>query len=178
MVRRWRADLPKAAAIDGRMGRNSIDRKSNSKRDASTRLFCRCAQNGAGVQCDVYPSVAVVAPRSQARRHSGKPARQARLLNLNRRSMFAVIPGSCLFNGGTIMNFTRSEILYVVMAAVIAIAGATYGQAKRTAAGDHGILRSADLKWTPIIKGCDLASVNCDSCVECAPFVLRLGCTA
>ena len=126
MVRRWRADPAKAAAIDGRMGRNSIHRKSNSKRDASTRLFCRCAQNGAGVPCDVYPSVAVIAPRSHARRHSGKPARQARLLNLNRRSMFAVIPGSSLFNGGTIMNFSRLGVLYVALAAVMAIAGGIY----------------------------------------------------
>jgi quercetin dioxygenase-like cupin family protein len=116
--------------------------------------------------------------RSQARRHSVKPTRQARLLNRNRRSMFAVIPGSSLFNGGTIMNFTRSGILYVVMAAVIAIAGATYGQEKSTAGGNHGILRSADLKWTAIIKGCDLAAVNGDSLVEGAPFVLRLRCAA
>jgi quercetin dioxygenase-like cupin family protein len=92
--------------------------------------------------------------------------------------MFAVIPGSSLVNGGTIMNFTRSGILYVVMAAVIAIAGATYGQEKSTADGNHGILRSADLKWTPIIKGCDLARVNGDSSVEGAPFVLRLRCAA
>jgi quercetin dioxygenase-like cupin family protein len=178
MVRRWRADLSKAAAIDGRMGRNSIHRKSSSKRDASTRLFYRCAQNGAGLPCDVYPSVAVMAPRSPARRPGGKATRQARLLNLNRRSMFAVIPGSSLFNGGTIMHFTRSEIWYVVMAAVIAIAGATYGQEKSTAGGNHGILRSADLKWTPIIQGCDLARVNGDSSVEGAPFVLRLRCAA
>jgi len=92
--------------------------------------------------------------------------------------MFAVIPGSSLFSGGTIMNFTRSGILHVVMAAVIAIPGATYGQEKSTAGGNHGILRSADLKWTPIIKGCDLASVNGDSSVEGAPFVLRLRCAA
>lgn len=30
-MRRWRADPPKAAAIDGRTGRNSIRRKSNPK---------------------------------------------------------------------------------------------------------------------------------------------------
>jgi quercetin dioxygenase-like cupin family protein len=92
--------------------------------------------------------------------------------------MFAVIPGSPLVNGGTMMNFTRSGILYVVMAAVIAIAGATYAQEKSTAGGNHGILRSADLKWTPIIKGCDLARVNGDSSVEGVPFVLRLRCAA
>src|SRR5260370_2861578 len=115
-----------------------------------------------------------MAPRWQGSRHSGKPARQARLLNLNRRSMFAVIPGSSLFNGGTIMNFTRSGIWYVVMAVVIAIAGATYGQEKSTAGGNHSILRSADLKWTPIIKGCDLARVNVDSSVQDAPSVRRL----
>src|SRR6266478_5159795 len=42
-------------------------------------------------------------------------------------------------------------------------------------------LRSADwhlgdLKWTPIIKGCDLAPVSGDSNAEGAPFVLRIRC--
>ena len=76
------------------------------------------------------------------------------------------------------MHITRSRILYVVMAAVIAVAGVTYGQEKTAAGGNHGILRSADLKWTPIIKDCDLATVNGDSTVEGAPFVLRLRCAA
>jgi hypothetical protein len=92
--------------------------------------------------------------------------------------MFAFIPGSSGFNGGTIMNFTRLGILYVALAAVMAIAGAAYNQQESTAVGNHSILRSADLKWTPIIKGCDLAAVNGDSTVEGAPFVLRLRCTA
>jgi redox-sensitive bicupin YhaK (pirin superfamily) len=92
--------------------------------------------------------------------------------------MFAVIPGSSRFNGGTIMNFSRLGVLCVALAAVMAIAGAAYSQEKNTANDNHGIMRSADLKWTPIIKGCDLAAVNGDSSVEGAPFVLRLRCTA
>ncbi len=33
-----------------------------------------------------------------------------------------------------------------------------------------------DLKWTPLIKGCDLASLDGDLNAEGAPFVLRLRC--
>ena len=58
----------------------------------------------------------------------------------------------------------------------MAIAGAAYSQEK-TSAG-HGIVRSADLKWTPIIKGCELASVAGDSSADGAPFTLRLRCAA
>ena len=74
------------------------------------------------------------------------------------------------------MNFSRLGVLYVALAAVMAIAGAAYSQEKNTAGDNHGILRSADLKWTPIIKGCDLAPVSGDPNADGEPFVLRLRC--
>ncbi len=40
----------------------------------------------------------------------------------------------------------------------------------------YKIVDFEDLKWTPLIKGCDLASAYGDANVEGAPFVLRLRC--
>lgn len=39
-------------------------------------------------------------------------------------------------------------------------------------------MRTADLKWSPIIRGCDLASVAGDIEAEGSPFVIRLRCAA
>jgi len=39
-------------------------------------------------------------------------------------------------------------------------------------------VRTADLKWSPIIRGCDLASVAGDIEAEGSPFVIRLRCAA
>ena len=75
------------------------------------------------------------------------------------------------------MNFTRSQVLCVAASAVMAIAAAAYGQEKKSADTSHGIVRPGDLKWTPIMKGCDMAAVNGDPAAEGAPFVLRLRCT-
>ena len=42
----------------------------------------------------------------------------------------------------------------LVAATVMVIAGvAALAQEKKEAAGGHGIVHSAELKWTPIIKG-------------------------
>jgi anti-sigma factor ChrR (cupin superfamily) len=51
-----------------------------------------------------------------------------------------------------------------------------YSQEKKESGAAPKILHYGDLKWTPIIKGCDLASVAGDSDVEGAPFVMRLRC--
>ncbi len=42
----------------------------------------------------------------------------------------------------------------------------------------QAIVRSSTLKWTPIIKGCDLAAVQGDPGVDGANFVIRIRCTA
>ena len=67
----------------------------------------------------------------------------------------------------------------VAAAAVAAIAAvAAFPQEKKEAAGGHGIVHTADLQWTPIIKGCELASVSGDMNADGTPFVLRLRCRA
>ena len=75
------------------------------------------------------------------------------------------------------MKLNRSDLVCVGLAAAMAVAVAAYGQEKN-AAGGHGIVRSADLKWNPIVKGCDMAAVGGDPSAEGVPFTLRLRCTA
>jgi quercetin dioxygenase-like cupin family protein len=55
---------------------------------------------------------------------------------------------------------------------------ATTGRSQEKNASDsaHKIVRSGDLKWTPIIKGCDAASVAGDFNADGTPFVLRIRC--
>jgi hypothetical protein len=67
------------------------------------------------------------------------------------------------------------------LAAGIAIAGGSQGngqdkQEKKDAEDAHKIVHFGDLKWTPIIKGCDLAPVDGDMKAEGTPFVLRIRC--
>lgn len=63
-----------------------------------------------------------------------------------------------------------------VTIALAAFAAASYSQEKKENDAAHKIVHSGDLKWTPIIKGCDLAAVSGDPNAEGAPFVLRLRC--
>lgn len=63
-----------------------------------------------------------------------------------------------------------------VTIAFAAFAAASYSQEKKENDAAHKIVHSGDLKWTPIIKGCDLAAVSGDPNAEGAPFVLRLRC--
>jgi quercetin dioxygenase-like cupin family protein len=60
--------------------------------------------------------------------------------------------------------------------ALLAFAAASYRQDKKESDSAHKIVHFADLKWTPIIKGCDLAPVSGDPNADGAPFVLRLRC--
>jgi quercetin dioxygenase-like cupin family protein len=63
-------------------------------------------------------------------------------------------------------------------AAVLALVcvAQVYGQEKKDAGGAHKIVHFGDLKWTPIIKGCDLAAVDGDPSADGAPFVIRIRC--
>jgi quercetin dioxygenase-like cupin family protein len=80
------------------------------------------------------------------------------------------------FTEGVSMKISCKGTL-VVAATVMAIAGvAALAQEKKEAAGGHGIVHTAELKWTPIIKGCELASVGGDMNADGTPFVLRLRC--
>ena len=74
------------------------------------------------------------------------------------------------------MNKIRVQHVCGLLAAMIVCGAAVYSQDKPDAAASHKIVRSADLKWTPIIKGCDLAPVSGDPGADGAPFVVRLRC--
>src|SRR5258707_11995037 len=76
------------------------------------------------------------------------------------------------------MKLQHLGIVCIGAAALIATSGATYSQEKSAAAANSKIVHFGDLKWTPIIKGCDLAAVSGDPSAEGTPFVIRLRCTA
>ena len=65
---------------------------------------------------------------------------------------------------------TLSLILPAVLVAAI------YSQEKKDSPAPPKIMHFGDLKWTPIIKGCDLATVAGDPSAEGTPFVVRLRC--
>ena len=78
------------------------------------------------------------------------------------------------------MRMIQSGSVYLaVCAALIGFGtlGSVVGaQDKNDATKSHQIVHFSDLKWIPIIKGCDLAQVAGDFNAEGAPFVLRIRC--
>ncbi len=65
-----------------------------------------------------------------------------------------------------------------VSGSLAAISFAAQAKKESAEAPGHKIVHYGDLKWTPIMKGCDLAPVSGDSSAEGAPFVLRIRCAA
>ena len=66
-----------------------------------------------------------------------------------------------------------------VCAALLGTAVAAIGvhsQEKKESADAHKIVHFGDLKWMPIMKGCDLAPVFGDPNAEGTPFVVRIRC--
>ena len=77
------------------------------------------------------------------------------------------------------MSMNRLAKVCTAIAAVVALAAPGYSQEKqekKDGGEAHKIVHFADLKWIPIIKGCDVASVAGDMNAEGTPFVLRLRC--
>lgn len=73
----------------------------------------------------------------------------------------------------------KKNLLGSVCAALIGlavVAAGVHSQDKKESTEAHKIVHFGDLKWTPIIKGCDLAPVSGDPGAEGAPFVLRIRC--
>src|SRR5262250_1542617 len=68
-------------------------------------------------------------------------------------------------------------VLQIGLASVALFCAVGFAQQKNDAGG-HGIVRTGDLKWSPIIRGCDLASVAGDMQADGSPFVIRLRCAA
>jgi len=57
------------------------------------------------------------------------------------------------------------------------LAATSYGDEKKEGNSTHKIVRSGDLNWTPIIKGCEIAVVEGNLDEEGRPFVARFHCT-
>jgi len=74
------------------------------------------------------------------------------------------------------MRKIRLGSVCVALIGIAAVATAADSQEKKEGAEPHKIVHFGDLKWTPIIKGCDLAPVSGDANAEGAPFVLRIRC--
>ncbi len=64
----------------------------------------------------------------------------------------------------------------VAATVLVAFAAASYSQEKKPSDAAHKIVRSGDLKWNPIIKGCELAVVDGNPDSEGQPFVIRFHC--
>lgn len=71
-------------------------------------------------------------------------------------------------------NSLKTFCAAAAVAATFATAG--FSQEKKEGEAAHKIVHSGDLKWTGIIKGCDLAPVSGDPNADGAPFVVRLRC--
>lgn len=74
------------------------------------------------------------------------------------------------------MREIRMKRVLVVIAGIAVLAMAASSQEKKEGPEAHKIVHFGDLKWAPIIKGCDLAPVAGDMNAEGAPFVLRIRC--
>jgi quercetin dioxygenase-like cupin family protein len=69
-----------------------------------------------------------------------------------------------------------AKMCSAIAAFIVVLAAGAYSQDKETGGTAHKIVHFGDLKWTPIIRGCDLASVSGDPNAEGTPFVVRLRC--
>ncbi len=74
------------------------------------------------------------------------------------------------------MKMNRVAIVCAGVIGLAAIAAGVYSQEKKEGGDAHKIVHYGDLKWTPIMKGCDLARVAGDPDADGAPFVLRVRC--
>lgn len=72
-------------------------------------------------------------------------------------------------------KFLRGSLRVALISAGL-LAAAVYSQEKKDSPAPPKIVHFGDLKWTPIIKGCDLANVAGDPSAEGTPFVVRLRC--
>jgi quercetin dioxygenase-like cupin family protein len=75
----------------------------------------------------------------------------------------------------------KKNRILAVCAGVIglaALATGLYSQEKKESSDAHKIVHYGDLKWTPIIKGCEIATVAGDPSAEGGPFVIRIKCAA
>jgi hypothetical protein len=69
------------------------------------------------------------------------------------------------------MNNSLVQTTCVVSLALVAFAVPSRSQERKAGDPLHEIVHSGDLKWTPIIKGCEIALVEENLDAEGKPFV-------
>ncbi len=74
------------------------------------------------------------------------------------------------------MQRFRVGSVCVALMGAATLAAAVYGQEKKDSRAAPKIMHFGDLKWTPIIKGCDIAVVEGNPDAEGQPFVIRFRC--
>jgi len=74
------------------------------------------------------------------------------------------------------MKGNRLGSVCAALIGLTVIATGVQSQDKKDSAEAHKIVHFGDLKWTPILKGCELAGVSGDPNAEGTPFVVRLRC--
>jgi quercetin dioxygenase-like cupin family protein len=74
------------------------------------------------------------------------------------------------------MKIKQPGMICAVLVALAVLAAGVRSQDKKESAEAQKIVHFGDLKWTPIIKGCEIATVLGDVNVEGAPFVVRFRC--
>ncbi len=74
------------------------------------------------------------------------------------------------------MKMNRAGSVCAALIGLAVIATVVHSQEKKESAMPPKIMHFGDLKWTPILKGCDLATVGGDPSAEGTPFVVRLRC--
>jgi quercetin dioxygenase-like cupin family protein len=73
----------------------------------------------------------------------------------------------------------KKNLIGNVCAALLGLAvvsTAVHSQDKKESADAHKIVHFGDLKWSPIIKGCEIAVVEGNPDAEGQPFVIRFRC--
>jgi hypothetical protein len=75
-----------------------------------------------------------------------------------------------------LMKKSRLGILCAGMIGLTLVTIAARSQDKKESGDVHKIVHFGDLKWTPIMKGCELAQVSGDPSAEGTLFVLRIRC--
>jgi len=73
---------------------------------------------------------------------------------------------------------TKNSLTYTCALLFLALCFAAPLYSQTPPDPSHMIVRVSDLKWTPIIKGCDLAAVQGNPDADGSNFVIRLRCTA
>jgi len=74
------------------------------------------------------------------------------------------------------MKRNRASGICLLVSAIAILAVGAESQDKKESDAAHKVVHFGDLKWTPIIKGCDIAVVEGNPDAEGQPFVIRFRC--